>query len=229
MKVRRVDGEYRVAFDDFDRSPRGRQDEERAAYYTMDAADALETAREMAAAAARRGRMVVRRGSGSAARREVLTPTRLSELESLKHRLRAVVFEQDQDSPRGEKAARLLSRVRGRIADYEAPSRAAAEKAARAEREAVAAYLAVALSASPRPALGRSMEAHRAVEDLAGGRDRAFQLLRLWTRTEEGSVRSGLDIADEGRFQDRVRRRFALAARREGYAPEAVRALLAVQ
>jgi len=48
MKVRRVEGEFRVVFADFDATPRGKLDEEMAAYYTMDAADALETARDMA-------------------------------------------------------------------------------------------------------------------------------------------------------------------------------------
>ena len=48
MKVRRVEGEYRVVFNDYDATPRGKLDEEMAAYYTTDAADALETARDMA-------------------------------------------------------------------------------------------------------------------------------------------------------------------------------------
>jgi 1,2-phenylacetyl-CoA epoxidase PaaB subunit len=48
MKVRRVEGEYRVVFNDYDQGPRGKRDEEMAAYYTTDADDALETARDMA-------------------------------------------------------------------------------------------------------------------------------------------------------------------------------------
>lgn len=48
MKVRRVEGEYRVVFNDYDATPRGKLDEEMAAYYTTDADDALETARDMA-------------------------------------------------------------------------------------------------------------------------------------------------------------------------------------
>ena len=48
MKVRREEGEFRVVFDDFDATPRGELDEEMAAYYTLDAEDALETARNMA-------------------------------------------------------------------------------------------------------------------------------------------------------------------------------------
>ncbi len=48
MKVRREEGEFRVVFDDFDATPRGELDEEMAAYYTLDAEDALETARDMA-------------------------------------------------------------------------------------------------------------------------------------------------------------------------------------
>lgn len=59
MKVRRVEGEYRVVFNDYDATPRGKLDEEMAAYYTMDASDALETARAMAIAAKQRGRVVV--------------------------------------------------------------------------------------------------------------------------------------------------------------------------
>ncbi len=48
MKVRRLEGEYRVVFADYDKTPSGQLDEEMAAYYTMDATDALETARDMA-------------------------------------------------------------------------------------------------------------------------------------------------------------------------------------
>lgn len=71
MKVRRVEGEYRVVFNDYDQSPRGKLDEEMAAYYTTDADDALETARDMArrraeAIAQRAARKPGARGSRSA-------------------------------------------------------------------------------------------------------------------------------------------------------------------
>lgn len=71
MRVRRVDGEYRVVFDDYGQSPRGKLDEEMAAYYTTDADDALGTAQDMArrraeAIAQRAARKPGARGSRSA-------------------------------------------------------------------------------------------------------------------------------------------------------------------
>lgn len=184
------------------------------------------------------------RGSrGSAARkpkRQVLTPARLADLEKLKVRLRNVVFEQDEGSERGEKARGLLKKTRERIIAHEAPARAAAARAAKVERKALAEYLEAALAPSSRPQLGRSMEAHRVVEDLAGGRERAFALKRLWEREQEGGFRSWMDAGDKEPFplqrmgglsgyELRLRTRFATASRRDGFGSEAVRAFLAVQ
>lgn len=173
-----------------------------------------------------------REARGSAARkpkRQVLTPTRLADLEKLKYRLRSVVFEQDEGSERGEKARGLLKKTRERIIAHEAPARAVAARAAKAERKALAEYLEAALAPSSRPQLGRSMEAHRAVEDLAGGRERAFALMRLWERVQETGIRSTLEIGDDAAYDVRMKKRFARTAREDGFGPEAVRAFLAVQ
>lgn len=185
------------------------------------------------------------RTSGSTARqaarkpkRQVLTPTRLADLEKLKVRLRNVVFEQDEGSERGEKARGLLKKTRERIIAHEAPARAVAARAAKAERKALAEYLGAALAPSSRPQLGRSMEAHRAVEDLAGGRERAFALKRLWDSTQMTGISAALDTEDDPMYKGigaraeygrSLKTRFATSARRDGFTPEAVRAFLAVQ
>lgn len=152
-----------------------------------------------------------------------MSPTRLAELDSLKSSLRRIVF---QDGPRGEKAAKLLRMVRERIEEAEAPARKAAEKAAKAEREAWGAYAEVALSEdTERPA--EEHAAHRRVEHLCGGIERAFRLLRLLTDSREERIRQSMET--EGDFSARIARVTARKARAEGYSANAVRALLAVQ
>lgn len=152
-----------------------------------------------------------------------MSPTRLAQLDTLKHRLRMIVFEGGE---RGEKASKLLCLVRERIIEAEAPARAVAEKAAKAEKKAWAAYKDIALSEDtecPR----EEKEAHERVATLCGGMDRAFRLLRLLNQTRDERVRQVMETEDE--FSARIAQVAARKARAEGYTPEAVRALLAVQ
>jgi hypothetical protein len=152
-----------------------------------------------------------------------MTATRLAQLDTLKFRLRQIVFEGGE---RGEKATKLLRTVRERIIEAEAPARAVAEKAATAERKAWATYKDVALSEdTERPRA--EMEAHERVATLCGGMDRAFRLLRLLGETRDERVRQVMETEDE--FSARIAQATARKARAEGYSAEAVRALLAVQ
>ena len=149
------------------------------------------------------------------------TPRRLAELESLRSRLRRIVSEAD-GTPRGEKAGRALRAVRARISEAEAPERRAQAALARASKHAQDAYLSVA---SRHAAPDTEREAQAELEVLCGGMAQGFRLLDLLKTVRDDARPASLVVGDP----DRLSHRFALRARTEGFAPEAVRALLAFE
>ncbi len=154
---------------------------------------------------------------GSAA----LSPTRLAELESTKHRLRSMVFEEG-DSPRGEKAGKALRAVRERLIEDAAPARAQAERRSAMTRKAEGAYLKVALGGTT--LRGDEKAVHEQAFELAGGHDRGFRLRDLYERTVEQAERSAWE--DKETTAKRLLKRFALQARRDGYSASAVAAFV---
>lgn len=149
-----------------------------------------------------------------------MTEARLAQLETLKARLRTIVFE---DGPRGEKATRILRIVRARIEEAEAPARKAAAKARWKAALATSAYLAVALSDDTEKPRYED-EAHKRVADLCGSVEKTFRLSRLLVQARDVRVRKVTE--SEVDFTARVRKAFALDARKDGYSAEAVRAFL---
>lgn len=154
------------------------------------------------------------------------TPRRLTELETLRSRLRRIVFEAD-GTPRGEKATRTLRAVRARISEAEAPGRQAQVALARAAKRTQDAYLSAALAHHEAPDTER--EAQAELEVLCGGVARGFRLLDLLQVVRDEATPTPLETSDPDRLRARLSRRFALRARTEGFAPEAVRALLAFE
>lgn len=149
------------------------------------------------------------------------SPKRLSELESLKVRCRHLVF----DEARGKQATRILRAVRARIAAADDPQRRERERLSRKARDEQASYLQAALSGHKLPPTER--EAQAQVEHLCGGVQRGFRLLHLKRTVEDITCRAPGEAG--GDFQRRIQRRFAIAARGDGFPPEAVSALLAFQ